>query len=94
MALCSWLVGASAMKGLERKVLNDVEKVSPIILEMDLWDMFVWVWVVLAVFSILAISMVRSKNIGKGKATSSSMERSVKKRKVDTSQAVKKGKGN
>ena len=81
------------MKGLRRKVLNDVEKVSPIILEMGLWEMFVCVWAILAVFSILAISMARSKNIGKGKATSSSMERVVKKRKADTSQTVKKGKG-
>ena len=43
VALCSWLVGASAMKGLGRKVLNDVERVSPIILEMGLWEMFVCV---------------------------------------------------
>ena len=51
------------------------------------------VWVVLAIFAIVAISMVRSKNTGKGKATSSSMERAVKKRKGDTLQTVKKGKG-
>ena len=51
------------------------------------------VWAILSIFSILAISMARSKNTGKGKATSSSMERAVKKRKVDTSQIVKKGKG-
>ena len=50
-------------------------------------------WAILAIFSILALSMARSKNIGKGKATGSSMERVVKKRKVDTSQTVKKGKG-
>ena len=93
VALCSWLVGASAMKGLGMKVLNDMEKVSPIILEMGLWEIFVSVWEVLVVFSILAISMVRSKNKGKGKATSSSMERAILKRKVDTSQTVKKGKG-
>ena len=67
VALCSWLVGASAMKGLGRKVLNDMESVSPIILEMGLWEMFVCVWAVLAVFSILTMSMVRSKNIGKRK---------------------------
>ena len=81
-----FLVGcAPAMKGLGRKVLNGVERVSPIILEMGLWEIFGSVWAVLAVFSILAISMVRSKNIRIGKATSSSMERAVKKRKVDTS---------
>ena len=85
MALCSWLVGASAMKGLGRKVLNDVERVSPIILEMGMWEMFFDVWVVLAVFFVLAISMARSKNTRKRKATSSPMERAVKKRKADTS---------
>ena len=37
--------------------------------------------------------MARSKNIGKGKAPSSSLERAVKKRKFDTSQTIKKGKG-
>ena len=40
-----------------------------------------------------AISMARSKNTGKGKAHSSSMERTVRKWKPDTSQTVKKGKG-
>ena len=74
-----------AMKGFLRKVLNDVERVSPIIMEMDLWEMFLGVWVILEIFSFLAISMARSKNTGKGKATSSSMERAVKKRKADTS---------
>ena len=48
-------------------------------------DFCVCVWVVLAIFSILAISMARSKNTGKGKATSSSIERAIKKRKADTS---------
>ena len=37
--------------------------------------------------------MARSKNTRKGKAPSSSMERAVKKRKSDTSQSIKKGKG-
>ena len=37
--------------------------------------------------------MARFKNTGKGKAPSSSMERAVKKRKSDTSQPIKKGKG-
>ena len=50
------------------------------------------VWAILAIFAILTISMERSKNTGKGKAPSSSIERAMKKRKVDTSQIVKKGK--
>ena len=37
--------------------------------------------------------MARSKNTGKGKEPSSSMERAMKKRKSDTSQPIKKGKG-
>ena len=37
--------------------------------------------------------MARSKNIGKGKASSSSMGQAVKKRKSDASQPVKEGKG-
>ena len=52
-----------------------------------------FVWAVLAAFSILAISMARSKNTGNEKATSSYMERAIKKRKADTSQTMKKGKG-
>ena len=47
------------------------------------------VWTILAIFAILAISMARSKNTGKIKATSSSMERAVKKRKANTSQTMK-----
>ena len=50
-------------------------------------------WAICAIIAILAISMARSKNIGKGKALSSSMERAMKKRKPDSSQPVKKGKG-
>ena len=64
VALCSSLVRASAMNGMGRKVLNDLERVSPIMLEMGLWEIFVCVWVVLAIFSILAISMARSKLSG------------------------------
>ena len=37
--------------------------------------------------------MARSKNVGKGKASSSCMEQAAKKRKSDSSQPVKKGKG-
>ena len=37
--------------------------------------------------------MARSKNNGRGKAPSSSMEHTVKKRKVDSSQTIKKEKG-
>ena len=41
------------MNGMERKVLNDVERVSLIMLEMGLWDFFFFffVWAVLAALS-------------------------------------------
>ena len=93
MVLCSWLARASITSDMGRKVLNDLERVSPILLEMGCWETFLCVWTVLAIFAILAISMLRSKNTGKVKATSSSMERAVKKRKAGSSQTVKKGKG-
>ena len=76
-----------------RKFLSELNGASPILMEMGYWDIVLYVWVVFAIVSILVVSMARSKNIGKGKAPSSSMERAVKKRKADTSQTIKKGKG-
>ena len=73
--------------------MSELNEISSILVEMGYWDIVLCVWAVFAIFSILAISMARSKNIGKGKAPSSSMERAVKKRKADTSQTVRKGKG-
>ena len=74
MVLCSRLIRASTVNGMGRKVLTDLERVSSILFEMGCWETFVCVWAILAIFAILAISMARLKNIGKGKATSSSME--------------------
>ena len=91
--LCSWWLGASAADGMGRKMLTELHGMSPILMEMGCWDIILCIWAIFAIFSILAISMARSKNIGKGKAPSSSMERAVKKQKADTSQTVKKGKG-
>ena len=79
--------------GMGRKLLSDLHGVSPILMEIGYWDIVLCVWAVFAIFSILTIYMARSKNTGKGKALSSSMERAVKKRKADTSQTIKKGKG-
>ena len=73
------MVRASSTSVMGRKVLNYQERVSLILLEMGCWETFVCVWTVLSIFTIFAISMARSKNKGKGKATSSSMERAVKK---------------
>ena len=80
------------MNGMGRKILTYLERVSSKVLKMGCWETFVCVWAVLAIFAIVAMSTARSKNTGKGKATSSSMERTVKKRKADTWQIVKKGK--
>ena len=93
VVMCSWLLRASAANSMGRKILTYLEGVSPILLEMGLWETVVCVWAILAICNILAVSMARSKNTGKDKVASSSLERAVKKRKADTSQSVKKGKG-
>ena len=85
VVLCSWLLRASTTNSMGRKILNDLEGVSPILLDMGLWETVVCLWAILTICAILAISMARSKNTGKGKALSSSMERAMKKRKADTS---------
>ena len=48
----------------------------------------------MAVLSLVIVSMAGTKNTGKGKGANSYVERVVKKRKADTSQVVKKSKGN
>ena len=93
VVMCSWFLRASTADGMGRKMLTELHGVSPILLEIGCWETILCIWAILAIFAILAISMARLKNIGKGKAPSSSMERAMKKRKVDTSQTVKKGKG-
>ena len=89
---CTWWLGVLAVS-MGRKVLSDVHRASPVLFETGFWDFIVYIWAIWAILTILAISMARSKNIGKGKGPSSSMERAVKKRKSDSSQPVKKGKG-
>ena len=93
-----WLVvfftrwfGVSA-DGMGRKFLSDLHGASPVLLETGFWNIVLYVWAICAIIAILAVSMARSKNIGKGKAPSSSMARAVKKRKSNSSQPVKKGK--
>ena len=88
----TWRFGVSA-DVMRRKFLSDLYGASPVLLETGFWDNVLYVWVICAIIVILAISMARSKNTGKGKAPSSSMERAVKKRKSDSSQPVKKCKG-
>ena len=92
VVLCSWWIRASA-NGIRRKFLSEVHGANPILMEMGCWDIIICIWAMFSIVSILAISVARSKNIGRGKALSSSMERGVKKRKADTSHTIKKGKG-
>ena len=92
VVFCSWWIRAST-DGMGRKFLSELNGSILILLEMGFWDIILCMWALFAIFYILSISMARSKNIGKGKAPSSSMERAVKKRKADTSQTIKKGKG-
>ena len=89
---CTWWLGVSAVS-MGRKMLSDVHRASPMLFEIGFWDVIIYIWAIWAVIAILAISMARSKNVGKGKASSSSMGQAVKKRKSDASQPVKKGKG-
>ena len=93
VVLCSWLLRASAADDMGRKMLTELHGASPILLEMGCWEISLCIWAIFTIFSIFSITMARSKNTGKGKAPSSSMERAVKKWKADTSQTVKKGKG-
>ena len=73
--------------------MSDLHEACPVLLETGFWDIVLYVWAICAIISILAVFMARSKNIGNGKVPNSSMERAVKKRKSDSSQPVKKGKG-
>ena len=41
VVLCSQLIRASATNGMGRKVLTDLERVSPILLEMGCWETIV-----------------------------------------------------
>ena len=81
---CSLWIRALA-SGMGIRFLSDMHGASPILLEMGYWDVVFCVWASLAIIAVLAISMARSKNTGKGKAPSSSMEWAMKKRKFDTS---------
>ena len=92
VVFCSWWIKGSTV-GMRRKFLSELNRASPILIEMGYWDIVLCAWAVFAVFAILSISMARSKNVGKCKGPSSSMEQAVKKRKSDTSQTIEKGKG-
>ena len=93
VVFCSLWFRASSADIMGRKFLSDLHRANPVLIEIGYWDVVVCVWAIFSIFSILTMSMERSKNTGKGKAPSSSIERAVKKRKSNTSQTVKKGKG-
>ena len=92
VVFCTWWCGVS-VDVMGRKFLSDLHGASPVLLETGFWDFVLYVWAICAIIAILSVSMARSKNIRKGKAPSSFMERAVKKRKSDSSQPVKKGQG-
>ena len=92
VVFCSLWIRALA-SGMGRRFLSDLSGASPVLMETGFWDIVLYVWAILSIFAIFSISMARSKNTGKGKAPSFSMERAMKKRKSDTSQPIKKGKG-
>ena len=82
----SCLVGlCGCYKGCGVESLRDMGKGSSVLIKMGLWECFLCVGVILVVLSFIVVSMARTKNTGKGKATSSSMDRAVKKRKANTS---------
>ena len=93
VVFCSLWFRASSADIMGRKFLSDLHGASLVLMETRFWDIFLCVWAIFSIISILAISMARSKNTRKSKAPSSSVERAVKKRKSDTSQTVKEGKG-
>ena len=87
----AWWFGVSA-DVMGRKFLSDLHGASPVLRKTVFWDIVLYVWAICAIISILSITMARSKNTGKGKAPSSSMEWVMKKRKYVSSQPIKKGK--
>ena len=84
VVFCSLWIRA-LVSGMGKRFLSYMHGVSPVLMKTGYWDVVLCVWVVFAMIAILAISMARSKNTGKGKAPSSSMERAMKKRKSNTS---------
>ena len=68
VVLFTWWFGVSAyVMGI--KFMSDLHGASPVLLETGFWDIVLYVWAIYAIISILAISMERSKNTGKGKST-------------------------
>ena len=74
MVLCSWLLRASAADGMRRKMLTELQGVSPILFEMGCWETIVSIWAILAISLLWPYLWQDKKNTGKGKAPSSSME--------------------
>ena len=92
VVFCIWWFGVSG-DSMGRKMLYDVRGANLVLFETGFWEFIIYIWAIWAIIAILAISMARSKNIGKGKVPGSCMEQAMKKRKLDSSQPVKKGKG-
>ena len=69
MLFCDCWLGVSAVS-MGRRLLSDVHRASPVLFETGFWDLMICVWAIWAIIAIIAISMARSKNTGKGKASS------------------------
>ena len=74
VVLYSWVFRATAVDGMGRKILTELHGGNLILLEMGCWEIVLCIWSIFAIFAIFSISMARSKNTGKGKAPSASME--------------------
>ena len=85
VVLVVWLDCVVATGVVEQKFFRDMEKGSPVLIEMGLWECFLCVWAILAILFLSVVFMARTTNTGKGKAARFSMERAVKNRKADTS---------
>ena len=71
---CAWWLGVSAVS-MGRRILSDVHRASPVLFETGFWDLMIYIWAIWAIIAIIAISMARSKNVRKGKASSSSWDK-------------------
>ena len=60
VVLCSWWLRASTADGMGRKMLTELHGISPILMKMGCWNLILCI---LSIFTILAISMARSKTL-------------------------------
>ena len=61
VVFCFLWFRVSSADAMGRKFLSDLHEVSPVLMEIGYWDVVVCVWVVFAIFLILAISHIYGK---------------------------------